>query len=47
LGRLIDPLEKKVHIYRADKTVRILKNPAKISGEDVLRGFELDLTKVW
>jgi Uma2 family endonuclease len=47
LGWLIDTAEKKVHIYRADKTVEILENPAKVSGEDVLRGFELDLTEIW
>lgn len=47
LGWLIDTKERKVHIYRADKTVEILDNPIKISGEDVLQGFELDLTEIW
>lgn len=47
LGWLIDTAEKKVHIYRADKTVETLKNPVKVLGEDVLRGFELDLTEIW
>ena len=47
LGWLIDPLKKRVHIYRADKTVEILENPAKVSGENVLQGFELDLTEIW
>jgi Uma2 family endonuclease len=47
LGWLIDPTEKKVHIYRADKTTEVLENPAKVSGEDVLKDFELDLTEVW
>ncbi len=47
LGWLIDPTEKRVHIYRADKTIEILENPAKVSGEDVLLGFELDLTEIW
>ncbi len=47
LGWLIDPLEKKVHIYRADKSIEILENPSKVSGEDVLQGFELDLTEIW
>ncbi len=46
-GWLIDPLKKRVHIYRADKTVEILENPESVSGEDILRGFELDLTEIW
>jgi len=47
LGWLIDPSEKRVHIYRGDKTVEILNNPKTVSGEDVLQGFELDLTEIW
>jgi Uma2 family endonuclease len=47
LGWLIDPGEKKVHIYRKDKSVEILNNAATISGEDVLKGFDLDLTEIW
>jgi Uma2 family endonuclease len=47
LGWLIDPSEKKVHVYRAGKTNEILENPAKVSGENVLQGFELDLTEIW
>ncbi len=47
LGWLIDPAEKRVHIYRGDKTVEILDNPEKISGEDILRGFEFDVTEIW
>lgn len=47
LGWLIDPNEERVHIYRADKTVDILNNPKTVSGENVLQGFELDLTEIW
>ncbi len=47
LGWLIDPFKKRVHIYRIDKTVEVLDNPQAVSGEDVLRGFELDLTEIW
>ena len=46
-GWLIDPKNKKVHIYRADDEIEILENPVKISGEDILRGFELDLNEIW
>lgn len=47
LGWLIDPYKKRAHIYRADKTVEVLEKPEKVLGEDVLRGFELDLTEIW
>ncbi len=47
LGWLIDPYERRVHIYRADESVEVLENPQKVSGEDVLSGFELDLTEIW
>lgn len=47
LGWLIDPYERKVHIYRGNGEVEVLENPLKISGEDVLQGFELDLKEIW
>lgn len=47
LGWLIDPYKKRVHVYRADKTIEVLDNPQTIFGEDVLKDFELDLTEIW
>lgn len=47
LGWLIDRKNKRVHIYRANGEIEILENPGKVSGENVLMDFELDLTKVW
>lgn len=47
LGWLIDPLEQKVHIYRANGDIEILDNPEKLSGEDVLRGFEFSVREIW
>ncbi len=44
---LIDPYERKVYIYRANGEIEILENPAKVSGEDVLDGFELDLMEIF
>jgi hypothetical protein len=44
---VIDPSEKRVHIYRGDKTVEVSINPKTVSGEDVLKDFELDLTEIW
>jgi len=46
-GWLVDPYQKRVHIYRADKTIEIFNNPKTVSGEDILQGFELDLTEIW
>lgn len=47
LGWLIDPKTKNVHIYRANGEIEILENSKMVSGEDVLHGFELDLTEIW
>ena len=47
LGWLIDPYQKKVHVYRQNGEIEILENPARVSGKDVLKGFELDLTEIW
>jgi Uma2 family endonuclease len=47
LGWLIDPRLKRVEIYRPEREVEVLDNPASVSGEDVLPGFILDLTPVW
>lgn len=47
LGWLIDPLEKRVHIYRPEREPEILDDPETISGEDVLAGFTLNVREVW
>jgi len=47
LGWLIDPENKTVHVYRADGEIEILDNPEKVSGEDVLQGFELNVREIW
>lgn len=47
LGWLIDPKNKRVHLYRANGEIEILENPNKVSGEEVLQKFELDLTEIW
>lgn len=46
LGWLIDPLEKKVHIYRLRARVKVLNRPKTISGEPLLKGLTLDLTGI-
>ena len=47
LGWLIDPYEKRVHIYRGNGEIEILENVTKVSGENVLNVFELDLTEIF
>jgi Uma2 family endonuclease len=46
LGWLIDRQNRRVEIYRPDREVEILENPATLSGEDVLPGFVLDLAEI-
>jgi Uma2 family endonuclease len=43
LGWLIDPKTATVEIYRPGQPAELLKQPATLSGEDVLPGFVLDL----
>ena len=47
LGWLIDPLEKKVWIYRPDAAVECLDNPGSVSGDPLLSGFVLVLDRIW
>ncbi|MBR8830418.1 MAG: hypothetical protein N5P05_000112 [Chroococcopsis gigantea SAG 12.99] len=47
LGWLIDPLNRRVEIYRQGQEVEALENPTELSGEDVLPGFVLSLRRVW
>jgi len=48
LGWLIDAQNRRVEIYRSrDKTVEILDQPETLSGERVLPGFVLSLTRIW
>ncbi len=47
LGWLIDPKKKKVYVYRADGSIEVFDDPKTISGQEILKDFELDLTEVW
>jgi Uma2 family endonuclease len=47
LGWLIDPTKKKIYVYRSEREVETLENPAEISGAPVLEGFALDLKEIW
>ncbi len=43
LGWLINPQDKQVEIYRIDREVEVLQSPVRLSGEDILPDFILDL----
>ncbi len=47
LGWLIDPLERKVHFYRAGVATEILNDPETVSGEPLLNGFVLEVQSLW
>ena len=47
LGWLIDPFERKVHVYRPQSPVEVLEDPESVSGDPVLPGFTLDVRALW
>ena len=47
LGWLIDPIEKKVYVYRSQAQFDCLDNPDTLSGEPLLKGFTLDVKELW
>lgn len=47
LGWLIDPSEKKVYVYRPEREAEVLENPQTVSGEPLLKDFNLNLKKIW
>ena len=44
---LIDPLRKRVYIYRPDRKAEILEDPETVSGDPELPGFKLDVRELW
>jgi Uma2 family endonuclease len=46
LGWLIDPIKRRVEIYRPGRDPEVLSNPAKVSGERPVVGFVLDLDRI-
>ncbi|HET6883314.1 MAG TPA: Uma2 family endonuclease [Pirellulales bacterium] len=47
LGWLIDPMARRVEIYRPGKKPQTLKAPRTVSGGSVLPGFALELERIW
>ena len=47
LGWLIDPRQRRVYIYQPGETVQVLEDPANVSGDPELSGFNLDMREIW
>jgi Uma2 family endonuclease len=47
LGWLIDPLDKRVYVYRPGQPVETLDDPATLSGDPILPGFVLHVRELW
>ena len=47
LGWLIDRSAKQAYIYTPDAEVKCLDSPQTLTGDSLLSGFILDLTKIW
>ena len=47
LGWLIDPVERRVHVYRPGQPVDVLDDPTTLAGDPVLPGFVLTVSELW
>ena len=47
LAWLIDPRRRLVYVYSKDKDVEIFDDPESVSGEPLLKGFKLELMRIW
>lgn len=47
LAWLIDPVARRVEVFRPDKKPQTLKAPQTVSGDPVLTGFVLRLERIW
>ncbi len=47
LGWLIDPEERRVHVYRPGRAVDVLERPDELRGDPELPGLSIDLRSIW
>ena len=47
MGVLIEPYERKVYVYRPKRKVELLNDPKTVSCGPVLRGFALEMERIW
>ena len=46
LGWMLDPIDRRVYIFRPGREIEILDNPAVLYGEDVLPGFVFEVGRL-
>ena len=46
LGWLIDPIQKKVHVFRPGVTTVVLSHPASLSADPIMASFTLELSSI-
>lgn len=44
---LIDPLKRRVYIYRPDRQTELIENPEQVAGDPELPGFVLSIRDIW
>ena len=47
LGWLIDPVQKRVHVYHPGSPPEILDDPETVPGDPVLPGLQLNVREIW
>jgi Uma2 family endonuclease len=47
LGWLVDPTERRVHVFRPGDPPQVLDDPERVDGGAMLPGFELELRMIW
>ena len=47
LGWLVDPLNKRVYVFRPREPLQCLDNPNRVEGEPTLPAFVLELDEIW
>ena len=47
LAWLVDPIRREVHVYRADASVEVYREPLELGGGDVMPGLVVDFSEVW
>ena len=47
LGWLIDPIQRRVYVYRPGLDAEILDQPRSVAGDPELPGFVLELVRIW
>ena len=47
MGLLVDPEQRRVHVYRRGRKVQILEDPKTVACDPLLPGFALDVREIW